>query len=101
MVDTKSLRCWIGVLGMALPWFVLILSLAFGFGWPDSISATYFLAPCIAPFMMILGSAGTLLCCYRGYDIVDNILNTAAGLFGFGVCLFPCGATTDLYIGTF
>lgn len=101
MIDTKGLRCWIGVLGMALPWIVLILSLAFGYGMPNSISATYFVDPCIAPFMMILGSAGVLLCTYKGYDIVDNILNTAAGIFGFAVCLFPCGATEKLHIGTF
>lgn len=101
MINTKQLRCLIGGLGMALPWIVLILSLAFGYGFPDSISATYFVAPCIAPFMIILGSAGTLLCTYKGYDIVDNILNTVAGILGLGVCLFPCGATSDLYIGTF
>jgi hypothetical protein len=100
MINTKQLRCWIGGLGMALPWIVAILSLAFGYGFPDSISATYFVDPCIAPFMIILGSAGVLLFCYKGYDIVDNILNTAAGIFGWGVCLFPCAARSGL-IGTF
>jgi hypothetical protein len=86
---------------MLLPWIVLGLSLAFGYNFPDSISATYFVAPCITPFMIILGSAGILLFTYKGYDIVDDILNTAAGVFGLGVCLFPCAATSDLYIGTF
>lgn len=100
MINTKQLRCWIGGLGMALPWIVAILSVAFGYGFPDSISATYFRDPCIAPFMMILGMAGVLLVCYKGYDSVDNILNTAAGVFGWCVCLFPCAARGGL-IGTF
>lgn len=101
MINTKRLRCIIGWLGMLLPWIVLILSLSFGYKFPDSISATYFVAPCITPFMIILGSAGILLFTYKGYDTVDDILNTAAGIFGLGICLFPCGATSDPYIGTF
>lgn len=100
MVNTKFLRCLIGSLGMALPILVVILSLAFGYGWPDSISATYFIPTCITPFMIILGSAGILLVCYRGYDTIDNILNTAAGFFAWGVCLFPCAAKSG-NIGTF
>lgn len=100
MINTKQLRCLIGCLGMALPWIVVILSLAFGYGFPNSISATYFVAPCIAPFMIILGAAGVLLFTYKGYDIVDNILNTAAGAFGLGVCLFPCAGASG-NIGTF
>lgn len=101
MIDTKRLRCWIGALGMGLPWIVLCLSLAFGYGWPDSISATYFSDPCITPFMIILGSAGVLLFNYRGYNKLDNILNSSAGAFGLGICLFPCAATVLERIGTF
>lgn len=101
MIDTKQLRCTIGVLGMVLPVIVVILSIAYGFKFPDSISATYFRDTCIAPFMMILGGAGILLFCYRGYDIVDNILNTMAGALAWGVCLFPCGATSAPVAGTF
>ncbi len=100
MINTKQLRCLIGVLGMLLPWIVLTLSLSFGYGFPNSISATYFVDTCIAPFMIILGSAGILLFTYKGYDIVDNILNTAAGIFGWGICLFPCAARSG-NIGTF
>ena len=101
MINTKRLRCFIGWLGMLLPWIVLGLSLAFGYGFPDSISATYFVAPCITPFMIILGAAGILLLTYNGYDKVDDILNTAAGILGLGVCLFPCAGSEAPYIGTF
>ena len=101
MINTTRLRCAIGWLGMLLPWIVLILSLAFGYGFPDSISATYFVAPCIAPFMIILGASGILLLTYNGYDWIDDVLNTAAGVLGLGVCLFPCAATSEPFVGTF
>lgn len=100
MINTKQLRCFIGALGMALPVIVVILSLAFGYGFPNSISATYFVPSCVTPFMIILGSAGVLLMCYRGYNIVDNLLNTAAGIFAWCLCLFPCAAKSG-NIGTF
>lgn len=100
MINTKQLRCFIGALGMALPVIVVILSLAFGYGFPNSISATYFVPSCVTPFMIILGSAGVLLMCYRGYNIVDNLLNTAAGIFAWCICLFPCAAKSG-NIGTF
>jgi hypothetical protein len=51
--------------------------------------------------MITLGAAGILLCTYNGYDIIDDILNTSAGMCALGVCLFPCAATTLKYIGTF
>lgn len=101
MINTKRLRCFIGILGMLLPIIVLVLSLAFGYSFPDSISATYFVPTCITPFMIILGSAGILLMNYNGYDKIDDILNTAAGIFALGVCLFPCAATTLKQVGTF
>lgn len=101
MVNTKSLRCIIGWLGMALPIIVLALCLIFGYGLPDSISATYFIAPCVAPFMIILGAASLFLFAYDGYNKVDDIVNTAAAVCGLCVCLFPCAATTEPYIGTF
>ena len=85
---------------MALPWIVVLQSRAFGYPFPESISATYFVDSCITPFMIILGSAGILLLNYSGYDKVDDILNTAAGIFGLGVCLFPTWAPEER-IGTF
>jgi hypothetical protein len=80
---------------MLLPWIVLIMSGIAGYGFPDSISATYYLPTCITPFMIILGSAGLLLLSYKGYDRQDDIICTIAGLFALGVCLFSC-KTEDL-----
>ena len=90
MLNTKSLRCAIGWLGIALPWIVLLLSCFAGYGLPDSISATYYLPTCITPFMIILGVAGILLLFYYGYDKQDRIVCSITGLLAFGICLFPC-----------
>lgn len=57
---------------------------------PHSISATYHVASCITPFMIILGAAGILLICYDGYDKQDSIICTLAGIFALCICLFPC-----------
>lgn len=101
MINTVRLRCTIGWLGMLLPWIVLILSLAYGYGFPVSISATYFVQTCITPFMITLGSAGLLLFSYKGYDKKDDIICSLAGLSALFVCLFPCRSFTYDYVGTF
>lgn len=94
-INTIRLRSWLGFLGMALPLIVLALCLIFGYGFPDSISATYYLGPTITPFMIILGASSILLISYKGYDKQDDIVCTLAGIFGLGICLFPC-STEDL-----
>ena len=111
MINTTRLRCTIGWLGMLLPWLVLLMSVIYGHGFPDSISATYYLSTCITPFMIILGSAGLLLFSYNGYDRQDDIVCTVAGVFALGICLFSCGTENLItrwpelaeltYVGTF
>lgn len=106
MINTTRLRCTIGWLGMLLPWIVLVLSYICGFGWPGSVSITFFYYPCVAPFMVILGAAGLLLICYKGYEKIDDLINTVTGIFGIGVCLFPTyppSAYSQIYnrVGTF
>lgn len=104
MINTQRLRKWLGYLGMLLPIIVLVMSVAYGYPSPDSISATYFIDTCIVPFMIILGSAGILLMSYQGYDKQDDIICTIAGVCGWLICLFPCdlsGTLTTELIGTF
>lgn len=84
-LDIKRLRCILGWLGVALPWIVTALVGRF----PTSISATWHTNACTV-FMIILGSASMLLVSYKGYELIDDLTLTASGLFGFGVCIFPC-----------
>ena len=105
-IDTTRLRKMVGWLGMLLPIIVLALCLIFqcvpdGHYFPDSISGTYYYEPTITPFMIILGAAGILLMCYRGYSKCDDIINTITGIAAECICLFPCGNQRELYVGTF
>ena len=108
MINTVRLRSLLGWLGMLLPWIVFGLSYIDPIYGPqianvipvDSISATYFISTCVAPFMIILGAAGLLLISYKGYDRQDDIICTLAGIFGLFVCIFPCYANQPL-VGTF
>ena len=93
MINVLKLRKILGWLGAALPLIVAVLYMLFevnAFILPASISATYYVASCITPFMIILGAAGILLICYDGYDKQDRLICTLAGIFGLCICLFPC-----------
>lgn len=97
MINTKRLRCTIGWLGMILPWLVVLLRWAF----PSSISITYYTYEAGPVFMIILGSAALLLFTYKGYNTFDDIINTLAGIFGLGICIFPCFTEEYSMVGTF
>lgn len=84
-VDTKRMRIMIGILGMLLPWLVALITLSI----PQSISITYYSVFAVGTFMVVLGSAGILLINYKGYERIDDITATIAGVFGILICLFP------------
>lgn len=95
--NTIRQRKLIGWLGMLLPWIVVVLIGYF----PPSISATWYTNACTV-FMIILGWASGLLICYKGYELIDDILLTCTGIAGFGICLFPCRVTYEHEkVGTF
>lgn len=96
-VDIRRLRLTLGWLALLLPWIVAILVHMI----PDSISATYYTYEGGPVFMIILGACSLMLIAYKGYDKRDDILFTIAGIFGLCICLFPCGAGTYEFVGTF
>ncbi len=96
-INTIRLRVVLGSLAILLPWIVALLN----GGFPASISATYYAAPCITPFMIILGAASILLMCYKGYDLQDDIILTLSGVFGLMICLFPTYSSLYEKVGTF
>lgn len=84
-VDTKRMRIMIGILGMLLPWLVALITLS----WSQSVSITYYSLFAVGTFMVVLGSAGILLINYKGYEKIDDITATIAGIFGLMICAFP------------
>lgn len=95
-INTKRLRLLLGWLGMLLPWIVVVLVGYF----PQSISITWYTNACTV-FMIILGSASILLISYKGYELIDDITLSLSGVFGLGICLFPCWIDNCDKVGTF
>lgn len=96
-INTIRLRLVLGCLAILLPWIVALLAGKI----PESISATYYLPQCITPFMIILGASAILLMCYKGYEVIDDIILSLSGLFGLGICLFPTYTSAYDRVGTF
>ena len=96
-LNTVRLRILLGVLSILLP---IIVAVLYG-GIPASISATYYVAQCITPFMGILIAASFLLISYRGYTALDDIVLTCAGICGLLICLCPCTNYAFAAVGTF
>lgn len=96
-VDTVRLRATLGWLAMLLPWIVVALVGYF----PGSISATWY-TNASTVFMIILGASSILLICYRGYEFIDDLLLSLAGICGLGICLFPTDIGLPIEkVGTF
>jgi hypothetical protein len=89
-----ALRKAIGILGVALP-FILLLGawLIFKTGLRTSISAYYYTGMRDV-LVGTLWAIGFFLLSYKGYDWVDDLAGNLACLFGIGVALFP--TTPDL-----
>lgn len=96
-INTVRLRVLLGILATMLP---IIVAVLYGFI-PPSISATYYTATCITPFMIILGASSILLMSYKGYTRLDDIILTIAGIMGLCICLFPCYTSSVVLVGTF
>lgn len=92
-INTTRLRCLLGWLAILLPWIVA----AFVGIIPQSISATWYTNACTA-FMIILGASSILLISYKGYEKIDDIITTITGIFGLGICFFPCSPVQDFGI---
>lgn len=70
---------------MLLPWLVALITLS----WPQSVSITYYSLFAVGTFISVLASAAILLINYKGYELIDDITATIAGIFGILIVLFP------------
>ncbi|HTL39332.1 MAG TPA: DUF998 domain-containing protein [Methylomirabilota bacterium] len=96
-----DLRKAIGIIGMALP-FVLVLGKVIleGPGLQSSISSYYYTIMRDV-FVGSLCSIAVFLFSYRGYAQIDNMMGMLASLFAVGTALFPTDPSvnpTDLQI---
>lgn len=89
IISHMTLRKVIGILGVSLAFICILGGLAFGSGViEDSISA-YYLTNMRDVLVAVLSIAGAFLLTYKGYDKMDNILSSIAGVSGLGIAIFP------------
>ncbi len=99
VISYLSLRRMIGIIGMALP-FVLIIGKIVVEGPNPKIQASissYYYTSMGDVFVGSLWAFGVFLWSYRGYNLWENRMGDAACIFALGVALFP---TTPEYNAT-
>lgn len=85
-----TLRQLIGLFGMALPLLCAFFAAVFsGYPLQPSVSA-YYHTNARDLFVGLLVCVGFFLVTYRGYDPIDDIVATAAGIAAMGIAVFPC-----------
>ncbi len=82
------LRLVLGILGVALPWVLMVWGFAIGEGLQGSISAYYDLEETRTVFVGTLFAMGLFLGAYKGYEIKDDVAGWVACLFALGVAFF-------------
>ncbi|MET9001337.1 DUF998 domain-containing protein [Amycolatopsis sp. Hca4] len=85
----RFLRKAIGIIGIALPWVLMIgKSLIWGGGLLGSISGYYY-SELRGVFVGSLCAVGVFLLSYRGYATRGDLISTFAGIAAIVVALFP------------
>jgi hypothetical protein len=91
LISELILRRVVGILGIALPFAVVI---AAGFIFQSSISDFYY-TPSRNLFVGTMCAVGVFLCCYKGYDIKDWVFCLVAGIAAILVALCPVAQEGD------
>jgi phosphotransferase system glucose/maltose/N-acetylglucosamine-specific IIC component len=90
--NKNTLMQIVGILGMALPFLLLLfLWIDTGYDKPLESISHYYLTRIGSVFTIILSMLALFLMLYIGYDKKDFRISFIAGLFIFGVLLFPTG----------
>lgn len=90
----RKLRRTVGVLGISLPFVLLLCSLVCG-GYSKLLPtiSDYYYSNMVDIFVGILFTIGWFLFAYEGYETRDNIAGNLACFFALGVALFPTKGT--------
>ena len=95
IISYLTMRRFIGILGISLPFIVILGGLTQGEpGLQGSISGYYY-TNMRDLFVGILSGVALFLLSYRGYEQIDDIAANLSGLFALGMILFP----TAMYSG--
>jgi hypothetical protein len=90
LISYLTLRKFIGVIGILLPFALVIVHiLIVQRAVMQGSMSGYYYTDVRGILVGSLCAIGVFLFAYRGYDLWDNILTNAAGVFAIGVALFP------------
>jgi len=92
----KELRATVGIIGILLPFALMLWIWIAGEQLPKSISCTYF----TSARNLLVGSMSAValfMFFYSGYNKFENWLGHFAGLFSLGVAFLPCDGATRLF----
>ena len=101
IISYKHLRILIGILAISITWVCIIGGMIFGQEKiATSISAYYYtnIRDILEGLLFLVGS---FLICYMGYDLLDRIISTSAGIMAICISLFPCFKDSVIPIGLF
>jgi hypothetical protein len=88
VISYLQLRFYVGVIGVLLPWVLVIGNWALGQGLQPSLSGYYY-----TPMRNILVGAlcglAVFFVAYRGYDRSDSVITNVAGVATIGLALCP------------
>ena len=92
----KELRLTVGIIGMLLPFALMLWIYIAGEQLPDSISKTYYTSARNL-FVGSLSAVALFMFFYNGYNKTEDWLGNFAGIFAIGVAFFPCVGATRPY----
>lgn len=88
VISYLSLRCYIGWVGIVLPFMLLLHAIHADIVFPASISG-YYHTEARDFFVGVLFVLGAFLMAYEGYDIHDTFVSTVVSVCSFGVAMYP------------
>ena len=89
IISYLAMRRLIGGLGILLPVIVVIGGIVLGHAGPQFTISSYYYTNMRDCYIGILSGVALFLLSYRGYERIDDIISTLAGMFAIGLILFP------------
>jgi hypothetical protein len=95
IISYLTMRRLIGILGISLPFIVILGGLTQGEPALQGSISGYYYTNMRDLFVGILSGVALFLLSYRGYEQIDDIVANMSGVFALGIILFP----TAMYSG--
>lgn len=100
ILSYKTLRRLVGILALSTAFICIIGSLLFNNLTVQSSVSLYYYTNMRDFLEAVLIGIGIFIITYKGYVLLDRIINILTGIFGICIALFPCSSDID-YVGIF